>query len=106
MVTGGPMLSGRWNGEPLGSGTDGRRLFEQVRAGRIGEEQWAEVEGCISRSAGHCTVMGNRVHDGVDGRGPGHDAARWRRHPPRSMRGATNSPKQAGAGSSPWCQKI
>lgn len=58
MVTGGPMLSGRWNGEPLGSGTDGRRLFEQVRAGRIGEEQWAEVEGCISRSAGHCTVMG------------------------------------------------
>ncbi len=58
MVTGGPMLSGRWNGEPLGSGTDGRRLFEQVRAGQIGEEQWAEVEGCISRSAGHCTVMG------------------------------------------------
>ena len=58
MVTGGPMLSGRWNGEPLGSGTDGRRLFEQFRAGQIGEEQWAEVEGCISRSAGHCTVMG------------------------------------------------
>ena len=58
MVTGGPMLSGRWNGEPLGSGTDGRKLFEALRAGRIGEEQWAEVEGCISRSAGHCTVMG------------------------------------------------
>ena len=58
MVTGGPMLSGRWNGEPLGSGTDGRKLFEDLRAGRIGEEQWAEVEGCISRSAGHCTVMG------------------------------------------------
>ena len=58
MVTGGPMLSGRWHGEPLGSGTDGRRLFEDLRAGRIGEEQWAEVEGCISRSAGHCTVMG------------------------------------------------
>ncbi|MDE0262507.1 MAG: dihydroxy-acid dehydratase [Bryobacterales bacterium] len=58
MVTGGPMLSGRWNGEPLGSGTDGRKLFEALRAGRIGDEQWAEVEGCISRSAGHCTVMG------------------------------------------------
>ncbi len=58
MVTGGPMLSGRWHGEPLGSGTDGRRLFEKLRAGEIGEEQWAEVEGCISRSAGHCTVMG------------------------------------------------
>lgn len=58
IVTGGPMLSGRWHGEPLGSGTDGRKLFEDLRAGRIGEEQWAEVEGCISRSAGHCTVMG------------------------------------------------
>ena len=58
MVTGGPMLSGRWQGAPLGSGTDGRKLFEDLRAGRIGEEQWAEVEGCISRSAGHCTVMG------------------------------------------------
>src|SRR5690606_2589139 len=27
-------------------------------AGKIGEEQWAEVEGCIARSNGHCTVMG------------------------------------------------
>jgi dihydroxy-acid dehydratase len=58
VITGGPMLSGRWRGEPLGSGTDGRKLFEQLRAGRLGEEQWAEVEGCISRSHGHCTVMG------------------------------------------------
>ena len=58
VVTGGPMLSGRWRGEPLGSGTDGRKLFQELRAGRLGEEQWAEVEGCISRSHGHCTVMG------------------------------------------------
>ncbi len=58
MVTGGPMLSGRWRGEPLGSGTDGRKLFQELRAGRLGEEQWAEVEGCIARSHGHCTVMG------------------------------------------------
>jgi dihydroxy-acid dehydratase len=58
VVTGGPMLSGRWRGEPLGSGTDGRKLFQELRAGRLGEEQWAEVEGCIARSHGHCTVMG------------------------------------------------
>ena len=58
MVTGGPMLGGRLRGQQLGSGTDGRRLFQEFRAGRIGEEQWAEVEGCIARSAGHCTVMG------------------------------------------------
>jgi L-arabonate dehydrase len=58
MVTGGPMLRGMWRGQELGSGTDVRRLWEEVRAGRLSEEAWCEVESCVSRSAGHCTVMG------------------------------------------------
>ncbi|HEV2350902.1 MAG TPA: IlvD/Edd family dehydratase [Terriglobia bacterium] len=58
MVPGGPMLRGMWRGGELGSGTDTRRLWEEVRAGRLSEEAWCEVESCISRSAGHCTVMG------------------------------------------------
>jgi L-arabonate dehydrase len=58
MVTGGPMLAGNWKGNILGSGTDGRKYFQEMRAGRITEEQWCEIEGCIARSAGHCTVMG------------------------------------------------
>jgi L-arabonate dehydrase len=58
MVTGGPMLAGNWQGNVLGSGTDGRKYFQELRAGRITEEQWCEIEGCIARSAGHCTVMG------------------------------------------------
>lgn len=58
MVTGGPMLSGQWRGRKLGAGTDGRKLFDQFRTGEIGEEQLNEIEGCIARSAGHCTVMG------------------------------------------------
>ncbi len=58
MVTGGPMLAGNWKGHVLGSGTDGRKYFQEVRAGRITEEQWCEIESCIARSAGHCTVMG------------------------------------------------
>jgi len=58
MVTGGPMLRGMWRGKELGSGTDIRRMWEEVRAGRLSEEEWCEVESCISRSAGHCTVMG------------------------------------------------
>jgi L-arabonate dehydrase len=58
MVTGGPMLRGIWRGKELGSGTDVRRLWEEVRAGRLSEEEWCEVESCVSRSAGHCTVMG------------------------------------------------
>ncbi len=58
MVTGGPMLSGRWNDEEIGTGTDSRRLHQEFRAGRISEEQWCEVEGCLARSSGHCNVMG------------------------------------------------
>jgi len=58
MVPGGPMLSGNWKDRRLGSGTDGRKLFDLFRTGQLGEEEWAEIEGGLSRSAGHCTVMG------------------------------------------------
>jgi L-arabonate dehydrase len=58
MVPGGPMLRGMWRGTPVASGTDMRRFWEEVRAGRMSEEEWCEVESCVSRSAGHCQVMG------------------------------------------------
>jgi L-arabonate dehydrase len=58
VVPGGPMLSGQWRDRQLGSGTDGRKLFDLFRTGRLTEEEWSEIEGGISRSAGHCTVMG------------------------------------------------
>ena len=58
VVPGGPMLSGQWKDQKLGSGTDGRKLFDLFRTGRLTEEEWSEIEGGISRSAGHCTVMG------------------------------------------------
>lgn len=58
VVPGGPMFAGNWQGQRIASGTDGRRLFEQFRAGKITEEQWNEIEGCVSRTVGHCTVMG------------------------------------------------
>jgi L-arabonate dehydrase len=58
MVTGGPMLRGRWRTEDLGSGTDNWRLWAERRAGRLSDEEWAEAESCMSRSSGHCMVMG------------------------------------------------
>src|SRR6266704_44313 len=58
VVPGGPMLSGQWKDRKLGSGTDGRKLFDLFRTGRLSEEQWCEIECGISRSAWHCTVMG------------------------------------------------
>ena len=58
MVTGGPMLSGKWRDQELGSGTDGWRLWAEKRAGQITDEEFCEAESCMSRSAGHCMVMG------------------------------------------------
>jgi L-arabonate dehydrase len=58
MVTGGPMLNGVWRQEELGSGTDLWRLWAEKRAGRLTDEELCEAESCMSRSAGHCMVMG------------------------------------------------
>src|SRR6185436_16673077 len=58
MVTGGPMLSGKWRAEELGSGTDAWRLWAERRAGNMTDEELCEAESCMSRSSGHCMVMG------------------------------------------------
>jgi len=58
MVTGGPMLRGMWRNEELGSGTDAWRLWAERRADRLTDEELAEAESCMSRSTGHCMVMG------------------------------------------------
>jgi dihydroxy-acid dehydratase len=58
MVTGGPMLRGIYRGEEVSSGTDARRYYDELKAGRITQEEYCEMENCISRSAGHCMVMG------------------------------------------------
>ena len=58
MVTGGPMLSGRFQGRTIGSGTDLFAMSEAVRAGRMSVEDFNDAETCMSRSAGHCNTMG------------------------------------------------
>ncbi len=58
MVTGGPMLTGRFRGQPVGSGTDVWRFSEEVRAGMMAPEEFLEAEACLSRSHGHCMTMG------------------------------------------------
>ena len=58
MVTGGPSLKGNWRGEELGSCTDCRRFWSELRAGTITQEQYDSMEGAIYRSPGHCMVMG------------------------------------------------
>ena len=58
LVTGGPQLTAHWRGEELGSCTDCRRYHTELRAGRITEADWAELQDGIVRSPGHCMTMG------------------------------------------------
>ncbi len=52
------MLPGRFRGQPVGAGTDGRKLFDLYRAGQLNDEDLLELEGCIARTSGTCGVMG------------------------------------------------
>jgi L-arabonate dehydrase len=58
VVTGGPMLSGRFQGRAIGSGTDVWRFDEDYKTGKMTAEELEEAESCMSRSIGHCSTMG------------------------------------------------
>jgi len=57
-VTAGPMLSGHYRGQRVGSGTDMWKFWDDARAGKIGECELADLECGIARSPGHCMTMG------------------------------------------------
>jgi len=57
-LSGGPMLSGKFHGCDLGSGTGLWQMTDQVRAGKMKLEEFFEAEGCMHRSKGHCMTMG------------------------------------------------
>jgi L-arabonate dehydrase len=58
VVTGGPMLNGHWRGKELGSCSDCWHYHEELRGGRISEQDLGEIEDAMSRSNGHCMTMG------------------------------------------------
>jgi L-arabonate dehydrase len=58
VLSGGPMLNGKFRGQDIGSGTDVWRFAEEVKAGEMSLADFMDAEACMSRSAGHCMVMG------------------------------------------------
>jgi L-arabonate dehydrase len=58
MLSGGPMLNGKFRGRDIGSGTDVWKFSEDVRRGAMQMSEFHEAEFCMSRSAGHCMTMG------------------------------------------------
>jgi L-arabonate dehydrase len=57
-LSGGPMLSGKFRGRDLGSGTGLWQMTDQLRTGEMKLEEYFEAEACMHRSKGHCMTMG------------------------------------------------
>jgi dihydroxy-acid dehydratase len=57
-VSGGPQLSGVYQGRKIGSGTNIISMSEQLRAGEVTLEEFHEAEAGMNRSHGHCMTMG------------------------------------------------
>ncbi|PVD50362.1 dihydroxy-acid dehydratase [Terrimonas sp.] len=57
VVSGGPMLTGKYKGKNIGT-SDIWRFSEAVRSGHMSEEEMEVTEACMARSRGHCAVMG------------------------------------------------
>src|SRR5580700_4204866 len=58
VVSGGPMLNGKFQGKAIGSGTVVWRFDEAVKAGTMSQQEFMDAESCMSRSSGHCMTMG------------------------------------------------
>jgi len=57
VVSGGPMLTGRHRGKSI-STSDVWRFSEEVRSGKMTDEEMMLAEAGMCRSDGHCAVMG------------------------------------------------
>jgi L-arabonate dehydrase len=57
-ISGGPMLTGHFRGKQIGSGTGVWQMSEDVRAGKMSQEEFTAAESCMHRSKGHCMTMG------------------------------------------------
>src|SRR5258708_39583795 len=54
----GPMMTGRYHAERLGSCTDCRKYWARYRAGETSETEIADIEDNLAVTAGTCAVMG------------------------------------------------
>ncbi|MGM0946339.1 MAG: IlvD/Edd family dehydratase [Bacteroidota bacterium] len=57
VVSGGPMLAGRFKGKKIGT-SDVWRFAEEFKLGKLSQEEFIEAEAAMSRSVGHCAPMG------------------------------------------------
>ncbi len=57
VVSGGPMLTGKYRGKSIGT-SDVWRYHDDMREGNLEEKELRNIEAAMCRSDGHCAVMG------------------------------------------------
>jgi len=54
----GPQLNGHFKGVKVGVGTHTRTYYDELRAGKISNQDWIDLEAAMCRSHGTCNTMG------------------------------------------------
>ena len=57
-LSAGPKVTGYWRGQEIGAATDLWSYWDDYRSGKLGHEEFRELEMCISCSYGTCNEMG------------------------------------------------
>ena len=92
--------------QELGSGSDAWKYWDEKRAGRITEDDWAEIEGGIARSFGTCMVMGTAATMMAIAEALGLDAAGRVVDSCRRCRTSAHVRCVPAGASSTWCGRI
>ncbi len=102
VVPGGPMLTGTFQGVPLGCGTDVWRLSEEVRAGTLSRGAVPEVGVLDDPQPRALQHHGHGVHDGDGGRGARAPPSPARPARPRRTAGCSRGRTRPVASRSRW----
>jgi len=65
LVMSGPRPSAHFRGRRVGTGTDLWRAWDDRRAGRLSDEEWAEFEVALTLGRGTCNTMGTASTMGI-----------------------------------------
>ncbi len=65
LVMSGPRPSASFQGRRIGTGTDLWRAWDDRRAGRLSDEEWADFEAALTLGRGTCNTMGTASTMGI-----------------------------------------
>ena len=65
LVMSGPRPSARFRGQRIGTGTDLWRAWDDRRAGRLSDDDWAHLETALTLGRGTCNTMGTASTMGI-----------------------------------------